>query len=423
MPNRHSTLTSLFSDIADAIRAKTGSAASIVADDFDTAIAAIPTGGGSSDNYFWFRNDEAEDGSIIITLYGSNWTEFPDLKYSNDKINWTNIVLNSTTNTQFTFTIPSGTKVYIKNNSNLLSLNSSTDYVNINVDKYCSIGGSISSLVNDTDGNYIYPNCYHSLFSPTIYSSGGIQYADELELPLATAEGCYDHMFSNVGTLVTAPILPAKYVANNAYYYMFGYCNSLTSAPALPAKNLGGSCYFGMFFGCTSLTTAPVLPATNIPNSAYASMFKSCTSLTTAPVLPATTLSTGSTSCYNNMFAGCTSLIEPPALPATIISANCYNNMFKDCTSLVKVPALPATTLALSCYANMFSGCTSLKVYSASDTGHDKAWNIPNSGTITGTTRAQSNMFSDVITDNVPANFPGTTNTQFTYYTEYAPIE
>lgn len=40
----HTSLTSLFSDTADAIRAKTGSSASIVADDFPTAIAAIPAG-------------------------------------------------------------------------------------------------------------------------------------------------------------------------------------------------------------------------------------------------------------------------------------------------------------------------------------------------------------------------------------------
>ena len=48
MANTHSTLTSLFSDIADAIRAKTGSSATIVADDFPTAIANIPTGGSAN---------------------------------------------------------------------------------------------------------------------------------------------------------------------------------------------------------------------------------------------------------------------------------------------------------------------------------------------------------------------------------------
>lgn len=46
MPNRHTTLASLFTDIAGAIRSKTGDSAKIKADDFDTAIEAIPSGGG-----------------------------------------------------------------------------------------------------------------------------------------------------------------------------------------------------------------------------------------------------------------------------------------------------------------------------------------------------------------------------------------
>lgn len=49
MANTHTTLASLFSAIANAIRAKTGSSAQIVADDFPDAIAAIPTGGGGTD--------------------------------------------------------------------------------------------------------------------------------------------------------------------------------------------------------------------------------------------------------------------------------------------------------------------------------------------------------------------------------------
>ena len=43
MPNTHTTLTSLFSDIADAIRAKTGDSAAIIADNFPAAIQAIGT--------------------------------------------------------------------------------------------------------------------------------------------------------------------------------------------------------------------------------------------------------------------------------------------------------------------------------------------------------------------------------------------
>jgi hypothetical protein len=46
MPNEHETLGSLFTDIADAIRAKTGGSASITADNFPSEIASIPSGGG-----------------------------------------------------------------------------------------------------------------------------------------------------------------------------------------------------------------------------------------------------------------------------------------------------------------------------------------------------------------------------------------
>ena len=51
MPNRHTTLTSLFTDIAGAIRSKTGDSAKIKADDFDTAIEAIQTGGGGGGEF------------------------------------------------------------------------------------------------------------------------------------------------------------------------------------------------------------------------------------------------------------------------------------------------------------------------------------------------------------------------------------
>ena len=49
MATRHSNLTSLFTDIASAIKSKTGSSAKLKADDFDTAILAIPTPTGNKE--------------------------------------------------------------------------------------------------------------------------------------------------------------------------------------------------------------------------------------------------------------------------------------------------------------------------------------------------------------------------------------
>lgn len=48
MPESLPTLTELFSDIANAIRAKTGDSNNIVAANFPTAIAAIPSGSGGN---------------------------------------------------------------------------------------------------------------------------------------------------------------------------------------------------------------------------------------------------------------------------------------------------------------------------------------------------------------------------------------
>ena len=60
MPNTHSTLTGLFTDIADAIREKDGTSTPKVADAFPAAIRAIPTGGG--------EDHDAEDEIIMRTI-------------------------------------------------------------------------------------------------------------------------------------------------------------------------------------------------------------------------------------------------------------------------------------------------------------------------------------------------------------------
>lgn len=78
MPNTHSTLTSLFTDIADAIRAKSGGTDPIVADDFPSAIAAIPSGGGGS--YNWMGENPTlvetllDETGTLDSIGFSNWT-------------------------------------------------------------------------------------------------------------------------------------------------------------------------------------------------------------------------------------------------------------------------------------------------------------------------------------------------------------
>ena len=81
MPNTHSTLSSLFSDIANAIRGKTGGTSQIKADNFPTEIAAIPSGGGDIDGHpiktgmFTFAEDKTSNTKIVADFPAeTRWT-------------------------------------------------------------------------------------------------------------------------------------------------------------------------------------------------------------------------------------------------------------------------------------------------------------------------------------------------------------
>lgn len=70
MANTHKTLTALFSAIADAIRAKTGSTAKIVADDFPDAIAGIAGDGGIDTSKLTATEEVILDGATAYVASG-----------------------------------------------------------------------------------------------------------------------------------------------------------------------------------------------------------------------------------------------------------------------------------------------------------------------------------------------------------------
>lgn len=97
MPNTHTTLSSLFSDIANAIRAKTGSQSQIVADNFPSEIANIPTGVDTSDA-------TATDGDILSgkTAYLADGTKHTGSMTDRGSVD---VTLDTTTTS---YTVPSG---------------------------------------------------------------------------------------------------------------------------------------------------------------------------------------------------------------------------------------------------------------------------------------------------------------------------
>ena len=271
MANKHSSLTALFTDIADAIREKTGDTASIVADDFPDVIRErlqfvppLPYLTFSSPNSFTLAVNDARkhwDGTLEYSTDTSAWST------------WDGTTMLSSA------TSGSDNVLYLRGTGNTVITGSSSNY------RWVLTGSNIKCIGN--------------------------------------IENLLDYATVEAGNHPT--------MASYCYGNMFDGCTSLTQTPALPATTLTDYCYYGMFDGCTSLTQAPALPATTLTDSCYTYMFYNCTSLTQSPALHATTLASG---CYYSMFYSCTSLTQVPALPATTLANYCYSYMFQGCTSL-----------------------------------------------------------------------------------------
>ena len=294
-----------------------------------------------------------ENGTISFNIYKSMGTDMiTSISYSTDNSEtWTTTVNqdNKSENLVIDVNVNAGDKVLWKGIATQTGYFDDGDYVGSFFSSDCEFDakGNVMSLLygdnfkGQTTINEDY--AFSCLFYDYDYEKTcGIVNAKDMSLPATTlASNCYQNMFSDCTSLVTASELPATTLANGCYYGMFRNCTSLESAPELPATTLANYCYNGMFRGCTSLTTAPELPATTLANGCYQYMFYNCTSLTTAPELPATTLAT---SCYSGMFGDCTSLVTASELPATTLATNCYSGMFYNCTSLNYIKAMFTTT-------------------------------------------------------------------------------
>ena len=350
MANKHATLAALFTDIADAIREKTGDTASIVADDFPSVIRErlqmipkIPYLTFSSPNSFTLAVNDAK----------KHWNG--TLEYSTDTSTWSTWDGTTTLSSAIS---GSDNVLYLRGIGNTyITGDIYSDYGWVLTGSDISCIGNIENLLDyATVKSGAHPTMAKLCYTRMFYNCTSLTQAPTL--PATTlAESCYGYMFQGCTSLTQAPALPATTLVNGCYSGMFYDCTSLTQAPALPATTLVIYCYYYMFYGCTSLTQAPALPATTLADSCYHYMFSGCTGITKAPELPATTLAD---SCYYYMFSDCTGLTQAPALPATTLKSKCYWGMFRGCTGITKAPALPATTLADNCYHNMFYKCTSL---------------------------------------------------------------
>jgi hypothetical protein len=336
----YNSLSELFKATADAIRSKTGSTDSIVANDFPLAIAAIPTGSGGDpaipdedwigdgNTHIWITLHEGRtspmlgvcpkgtvtvdwgDGTTPDTLTGTStfvvqWTPTHNYAASGD------YVITLTVNGEMGVSGLSGTN----QNSYILRHSSSATGINI----------AYQSAVNKIELGTGVKNIDSSAFAGC-YSLTSINIPDGVTSISSTA-------FYNCRALTSINIPDS---VMDVGPYAFTNCSSLTSIN-IPDSVTDVGTY--AFAACYSLTSI------NIPDSVtnvgtYA--FNNCYSLVSINI------SNGVTSIASGAFQNCYSLVSiniPDSLMSIGDSAfnNCYGVRFYDFSNYTVVPTLSST--------------------------------------------------------------------------------
>lgn len=337
----HSTVTDLFTDIASAIRAKTGGTSTIIADAFPTAIASIPTANGDTDAWAAIGqkitprngayNYQFMLGSSTFISQGTGvWDyvylsqAFLDSFSTISNYMFANISIPVSCSMTFTNASKIG-KLAFAGTPNAAGSSPSTNIL------------SFPAVTSISDFAFSNNRCIYKLVFPSlasVYSSAfyyaGISkfeapllsyvptdcfrncwYLQEMSLSLLTSIG--DNAFTGCSTLsyVSFPLvtsissgafsgcydLASFYMPLLSYisYYAFASCRALTSV------TLDNALYMntGVFSNCTNLQTVNVPKCSSVAYQA----FYNCQALTTVSLgSSAASLSIGTyafSSCYN----------------------------------------------------------------------------------------------------------------------------
>ena len=172
-----------------------------------------------------------------------------DIKYSYDKITWTQWDYSDVN-------LPSGTTIYLKG----YNPNGFSGY-------YIDSGGTINynrlmSVYDGCDGKFE----AHGNILSLIYDDNFIGKYEIL------GDYCFCNTFDTT-YMVTPPVLVATSLTNWCYYELFIKNIYLEEAPQLPALELKEGCYSHLFYGCLSLEKAPDLFAPELAINCYHQMF------------------------------------------------------------------------------------------------------------------------------------------------------
>ena len=218
MAETYSTLAALFTDIADAIREKTGATATIVADDFPDVIRNVL----QVKSYLTFSSPSS------FTLKVNDTTKHWDgiLEYSTDTSTWS--TWNGAT-TLSSATSRSDNVLYLRGTGNTVITGNNNSYKWVLTGSDIACTGNIENLLDyatvesgnhPTMANYCYRYMFQNCTSLKLSSTQTDEYTQEYRIPSSgtgtTATNALTYMFiSTGGTFTGSPEINTTYYLSN----------------------------------------------------------------------------------------------------------------------------------------------------------------------------------------------------------------
>ena len=396
-----SNLTQFLTDVAGAIKEKTGKTDKIPAANFDAEILSIKTGGSGDVKLFETEEEmqsdtTAKEGDLAVVYRIEIQNATVDSKFQVATFPET-VVLNSaiTDYAEFSYIAVDSSVTFGCTgslDSSMFTMNYYTETRDVTI-QYTSYDG-ITYTRDDTTGNPVD-------FGTKIYYENSEMWNDAIgkfiQIGGSTFEGLYKCNKNNWVLAPTQLTAIADYVYEKEFYGQNGVetgtlttsvSNSFADTNAAvygniqqaydsmtprvltdTDKTIDKNIYFipvkkdgtvllntssvtdmsKMFKNCTNLMSIPLLDTSSVIDMGY--MFQNCTNLTSIPLLD-----TSSVIEMGYMFKNCTNLTEISLLDTSSVT-NMYH-MFDGCTNLTTIPLLDTSKVTIMGY--IFGGCSSL---------------------------------------------------------------
>ena len=281
-------LDSALTDIADAIRTKTGGTDSLTLEQMPREIEGIKTG----------KMGKPYVDTSKIANFGNI---FQNNNFPVDELQ--NIDTKNVTKFDYMFSRCSTlTTIPLLDTSNGTSFS--------DMFQGCSALTTIPLLdtSNGTNFEYMFSGCSALTTIPLLDTSNGTN---------------FEYMFSGCSKLTTIPLLDTS--RGTSFRAMLQSCSALTTISLLDTSN--GTSFSDMFSRCSALTTIPLLDTSN--GTDFSGMFQNCSSLTKVPLLDMSK----ATNC-EAIFYNCTNLTDL-TIKVNSLKPNYY--MFDYCYALTNV--------------------------------------------------------------------------------------